>query len=505
MTDSHAHRLPAPTRIAILWSILLSAGWAALLWNFWDRGVFALGVNAAVYLAALASLFLWMARSKGIDLRENLRWVVPIFLIIASYALYDNPFLKSVSLLVLPVLFAGFLNHAFLEEKGRHPWDLRLLLTLVGRVAGFLFGLWHAAALHLQLIENAENRRHETLRRVVLGVVLFLAIASAVIVPLLASADATFGAQTDAILQWFGRFISADTVMKILVAAILSVATVAALVEWCKPFARTLRDDAPAQVDSIVSGIVLGGTLALYLLFLGIQVRHLWIGSLPFDFNDAEAVVKSGFWQLLFLTIINIVIAFLTYRRTTAPVQGILLAFTGASLLLLASAAHRMALYVTTYGFSYEKAFAAYAVLYCAVLLVWLIVRMSSRGRADILHFGIMLFLWMYAALTILPVEQAVFRGNVALAERPGSRIRLYEMTMLSTDVLGIAERYAAEGLLAERQPFTWHGEESGIPAITDGGVGTTHPLWERWFARQKDIVAQKAWYERTLTDLLRR
>jgi hypothetical protein len=254
-------------------------------------------------------------------------------------------------------------------------------------------------------------------------------------------------------------------------------------------------------VDSIVAGIVLGGILALYLLFLGIQVQHLWVGTLPFDFAETEHVVKSGFWQLLFLTAINIVIAFLTYRRTAAPVQRILTAFAAASLLLLVSAGHRMALYVTTYGFSYEKTFAAYAVLYCAILFIWLLARMAWHGRADVLRFAFLLFLWMFGILAVLPVEQFVFRTNLALAQRDGSRIRLYEMTMLSPDVLGVASRALERGGLKETLSYQWYDEGAGT--FLADTAGTVHPLWTEWIERQKNALDTKAWYEKTVTDLM--
>ncbi len=500
------YRIPPTTRIAIAWSLALSTGWVLLCWGFWDRGPYALGLNAFLYLGGLAALFLWSARGKGLNLRKELHWIIPMGLIIAGFGLYDNPFLKMVSLLILPPLFAGFLVHAFIAENSKHLWTARLVFTIISRVLGMFAGLWNAAALHVRVLERAERKEHAVIRRIVLGTVLFLMIAATVVIPLLASADATFGAHVDTILDLVRTFVSTTLVMKILVALFLSVVTIAGVVEWCKPSSYTERDDAHAPVDSIVAGIVLGGTLALYLLFLGIQVQHLWVGSLPFDFATTEHVVKSGFWQLLFLTAFNIVITFLTYRRTTAPVQRILLAFSAASLLLLVSAGHRMALYVTTYGLSYEKLFASYAVLYCAILFVWLLAHMTKHVRADVLRFAFLLFLWMFGILAVLPTEQLIFRTNIALAQREGSRISLYEMTMLSPDVLMTAKRYAEQGRLAETKPFSWyiHDDATGGVTPTNNISGTTHPLWEDWFTQQEDLIAKKTWYEKTLTNLIR-
>ncbi len=179
-------------------------------------------------------------------------------------------------------------------------------------------------------------------------------------------------------------------------------------------------------------------------------------------------------------------------------VQKLLAVFTVASLLLLVSAAQRMVLYVTTYGFSYEKFFASYAVLFCAIVFVWLISRLFVSKRADILKFSAILFLWMYAVITIFPVEQFVLRTNVKLAEHPDSRIRLYELTMLSPDVLGLVENYQKTGQLVQ-EPVVYQPQFEGDIAVElDEQIG-----WRDWVAVQKQMIEDKAWYEMNLTNIL--
>src|SRR5690606_14563327 len=139
------------------------------------------------------------------------------------------------------------------------------------------------------------------------------------------------------------------------------------------------------------------------------------------------------------------------------------------------SAAHRVGLYVTYYGLSYEKFFAAYTVLFCGVLFVWLLTRMFVQRRSDIVKFLAFLFLWMYGVLTVLPVGQIIVRSNVARAQMPDSQLRLYEMTMLSPDLLGTVTRYKWEGKLAESGAvLARETESSGIAP----GAEPSEPDW---------------------------
>jgi len=216
-----------------------------------------------------------------------------------------------------------------------------------------------------------------------------------------------------------------------------------------------------------------------------VQVGRLWVGSLPFEFKDTEYFVKSGFWQLFFLSIINIVIYFFTYRKTILIVQRILTVFTLISLLLLISAVQRMQLYVTYYGFSYEKLFALYTVIYCVILFIWLITRLFIKSRSNIFKFLVMLFICMYGLITILPVEQFILRANLKLSELKESRIRLYELTMLSPDVLPLIKKYKKEGKLKERIDYFRPGVEEFD--------------WTPWINEKEKIVSDKKWYERNL------
>jgi hypothetical protein len=153
-----------------------------------------------------------------------------------------------------------------------------------------------------------------------------------------------------------------------------------------------------------------------------------------------------------------------------------LIAFMFASLFLLLSAAKRMGMYVFYYGFSYEKFFAAYTVVFAVFLFVRLITALFQSGKTDILRYLVIAFIWMYAVATILPVEQMIFRANRALARRADSRIDMLELRMLSGDVYDLA------------------GEESLHNAD-----------WDDWLAKKSAITDEKRFYELTLTDVMLR
>lgn len=468
----------------LVFQLLYCAGlalfWVVFLWNFWNRGPYALGLNAFIFLSLFFGLLIWTLCKNGKYTASDLTWIIPISLIIVSFALYDNPFLKMISLLVLPAVFTLFYSQALLDNKRSAYWGYEFVMNVASRLFSVLGQISESAKIYLNFIIPVDKTYKRLIVRVVAGIVILLATALTVFVPLLSSADAVFSQKIQVITDWIQNIFSTPIAYKIIVFTALSILLFSLLTALTKQFDYTEKREDAKQIDSIIVGIVLGGIFCIYMLFLWVQINRLWIGALPFDFKETEQLVKSGFWQLLALSIINILIYFFAYRKTIPAVQNILAAFTAASLLLLASAGHRMGLYVTYYGFSYEKFFASYTVIYCAILFLWLISQLFRGQRANIVKFVALLFLWMFAFVSIFPVEQFIFRINMALYYLKDSRIILSEMKMLSPDVLTLVKKNQGKGFL----------EQDGYD-------------WNNWITKQEKIIAEKAWYERNLMNIV--
>jgi len=112
-------KLSDADRIKVIWSAASAVYWVIFLWGFWSHGPQAFGANAFVYLLLTGGLFVWAMRREGAAPGKDWWWLAPLALIAASFFLYDNPFLKFISFLLLPVLVALFYNFAFLSTVRR--------------------------------------------------------------------------------------------------------------------------------------------------------------------------------------------------------------------------------------------------------------------------------------------------------------------------------------------------------------------------------------------------
>jgi hypothetical protein len=151
---------------------------------------------------------------------------------------------------------------------------------------------------------------------------------------------------------------------------------------------------------------------------------------------------------------INVGLFYWVYKSTGLVAQWILRLYVIASALILLSAAWRMGLYVFYYGFSYEKFFASYTTVYALLLFCFLGWAVFAASRKDIVKTLCLSSLWMFSVVSILPVERIIFHSNIALSSNQDSRIDLFHLTALSSDVLADVSSAFNSGRLSN--PDTW-------------------------------------------------
>ncbi len=448
-------------------------------WNFWSEGVYALGFNTTAFWFGLGGL-LW-AKNPLLAWKRDWIWVVPLALMAISFSLYENPWLKIITCIVLPASVGIFYAYSQLTNGKQSFWGLQLLKTLVKRCVTPLRHLGEAVYYCRSRIAFVKGKQDKNLNKRIFKGLLLLSPLAVFVVVLLGSADDNFASLTSNIFINFFGLLNFAMIAKVLCIVILCVLLLAMLHAWKSPFDFT-EEKVVISLDDVVVGIVMGGVLLIYGLFLWLQLDYLLIGSLPESFTATEKIVKSGFWQLFFLTILNTGLFFAVYKNTGAAAQIILRVFIVASGLLLLSAAWRMGLYVYWYGFSYEKYFASYTSLFALLVFVYLLAASFSKERKDVFKFIAFAALCSYGVATVTPVERIIFNTNVALSQSSDSRVGLYELRQMSADILGDVKGLVNDAESAAR---------IGVTEVQN---------WKSWVNKQERKHCDRAWYESNLS-----
>ena len=444
-------------------------------WGFWDKGVFSVGFNTTFVGAIFWCLLLKSSDYKKI--KSDWVWYLPLWLILLSFAIFENPWLKLISIMLLPIVTGYIYSYRQIRSCDSVFWEKELASKLVRRTFSPLKYLGDAKSSVWICLKPESNKKYgDKVRKVLIGLLLLIPLASVALV-LLTSADSNFEEFVTQVLSALLKNLELSILFKVILIAISTILILAMLLAWQRELDLEVNNNPGKRLDDIVAGIVVTGILLIYISFLFFQIEYLLINDLPTDLLAAEKIVKSGFWQLFLLSFINALMFFIVYKNTSKTVQLILRAFILASGLVVLSGCWRMGLYVYWYGFSYEKFFASYTAFYALLVFVFLSVSAFSSSRKDIFRFIALSSLWFYALAALLPVERIIFYSNIHFAERAESRIDLFHLSDLSLDIVNDVKREIEGGRL-------------------------NSDLWSLWLLEKQIESCQERWFESNISRL---
>ncbi len=402
------------------------------------------GLTAAVF--AWYVLLLAYVGAAPLAVRSNQVLLVANLLLAVTFALGSNGLFRLWNCLALLVLLP--VHAVALSGAGRLPWHRpamlweRLCLLLVG-----LFGNLGAGPAALRAGKQPRSVRRTLALALGLGGSVALVC---LLLPVLASADALFAAATAELRRWIWAHLPT---------AFWQLAVGLGLTPFCFSLLYALRrpeplktvwKDLPPVAEPLAFVLVLAALDGLYLLFLAVQSAGLFGGEAYLAQRGISYAewARSGFFQMVGVTVLNltVMLAALSLARREGPlwraVRVLAGLLTAESLVLLASAAWRMTLYVSAYGLSFKRCLTYWGMGMMALLFL------TALGKLLRPDFGFCrrafpLALAMWLALNCVPVDYLVARDQVEryLSGRSQTVDAGYLLYGLSYDTLTLLER----------------------------------------------------------------
>lgn len=381
------------------------------------------------------------------------QWLLAANLLLSlTYALTSkSDWFRSWNLLFL-LLLVPIQLYGWQKEEG-HPWfDPRMLAQ---RWLGGLIGLFQNIGVNVDLAVSLKKGKGKTGLWVLAGLGLAAGLGI-VVVPLLMEADALFSQLAAQWTAWLpatlGRWM-------------FWLALGLALIPFLMSLLYTLRHPETAPLPKVegkrwtLEPVLWMTALAvldgLYLLFLAVQSVALFGGA---DYLARSGIsyadyARSGFFQLVWVVFLNLSVLLLAVqfsRREGKIWRGVQIGGTVLLLesgVLLASAAWRMTLYVTTFGLTFKRVLTYWGMLVAAVFLVSALCKVwRPQFRFFRVLFGGSFALW----LVLNAINPAYLSAwyNVSVYERCWQKcietrvtVDAAYLTGLSYDVLGQLER----------------------------------------------------------------
>ncbi|GLX98382.1 DUF4153 domain-containing protein [Herbidospora sp. NBRC 101105] len=278
-------------------------------------------------------------------------------------------------------------------------------------------------------------------RRSLLPVLVSLGITAillAVFGVLFASADAVFSSFARELFSapaWAGTL-----PVRIFLFVVFGVLAAAAILVALRPVAEPRVDYAPLNLARTLWVIPLVGVNLLFAAFVGVQISVLFGGSrrvLETAGLTFAEYARSGFFELITVSVFVLcIVAFCSVmikgdRWIMATLLGLLCALT---LVILASALHRLGLYTAAYGFTRLRASVGATIWWIAAVFVLVLVGGLVKRRA-----------WLPKALVLLTAVSlmvfAVWNPDAQVAEtqvsvRGVDRLDAHYLGRLSADAI---------------------------------------------------------------------
>jgi len=403
------------------------------------------GLSFPLVVVSLLGALLWLGGREGWQRARRNAWLVAPLRVFAGFgAVRASPWLMVINVLasgLLLMLLAHFWAAGRVQRLGLGGYVLSILFSS-------LQGARYAPALVRDTVDLQAASKHAPRLLPFARGLLFALPVVAVFAFLLESADVAFASAVDRVfslkLGWLFQEALGRTI-GVLVCACVAAGTLGHALrrrtspEWGD------KEAAPAkQRLGITEAMMLVLSVdALFLVFAGFQAAYLFIGGAtsPAPGYSYAEYARRGFFELVWVAALTLALilalARWTRRESPAADRAFRLATTGTvalSLVILASAMKRMALYEAAFGYTHLRLYTHLFMFALGSVLVWRAVTLWWRPE----RFAIGVFLTALGsvlALNLVNPDAFIARHNLEIHASTGV-IDVDYLSQLSADAV---------------------------------------------------------------------
>lgn len=409
-----------------------------------------IGVSYLVFITGFYAVFFLRFRSFLFTHRRiGLLLMIVIWLLSASYLVYDNAMFYQLNLMVIPFLVSCHL--VLVTSPKNMQWHRPIfLLTVMDRIArGLTYNKRFFGKAFKHIFKNMDETTAQTIKRILIGLAIGLPLLGFVTI-LLMSADAVFEGMVQR-LPWFLLQLNFSEQLWRMIAVVFFLFLffgifqgLAAQKEPGKPRSKKLLKK---PLDSVIALTILLLLNGVYVLFTVIQFTYFFGSGLQEGYTYAE-YARRGFFELIIVTLLNwsLLTSFLTFvkeertkMRITLKVMYSLLII--VSSVMLSSAYQRLSLYEEAYGFTLDRILAHSFMIFLFVIFAYTLIRVWIE-KLSLLHFYLIASLLFYAGLNVVPLNKIIVENNMDRYQETGKIDIDYLNALSAVGINGLVRLY---------------------------------------------------------------
>ena len=368
-----------------------------------------LGLNVILFIIPLLLLIYYILnKNKKIKNKKGLLFSIPITLLSASYFIYDNNFFKVFNVIVIPILFA--LMYTFSMKETIKISELiknifRVILCPFSHIGNCYKVLGEKLSKILKISDNSKKKLKSLLIVIPITIIVLL---------LLTSADMIFSNIFSDIFKITDKFSIDNIVGRVINITILFTYLGSTISYLLLDFSKdNTKDKREFKIEDYTIKLLLTTLNVIYIIFDFIQIRSLIFHQGLSNINYAE-YARSGFFQLMFISVINITILLISKKTTkdTKYNKTMSIIMIGLTLIIIISSFLRMNMYESAYGYTLLRLLVYVSLITEVILLIPTFIYVINP-KINILKYYVIIITVVYTMLSLSPVDYFIARNNI--------------------------------------------------------------------------------------------
>lgn len=380
-------------------------------------------------------------------MKHSVPYLAGMILLAISSAFTTSVFMHVFNIVGILLLFMVFMLHQFYNDyTWNFPAYLKRIFILMGTtIQSVPYIYWHGSWFFKK---NKDNRKNHTLIAVVTGFITAMAVLC-ITLPLLLRSDMMFSKLFGKILEHINFAFLFWISLTFVVGFTLPYAFFVAL---CSYNLNRHDEDMPANGDD--EGKYTGGKVStrnfdpiigitftsiisiIYLVYSAIQIMYLFAGmriGLPEQVTYAE-YARGGFWELLFVSVINFVMILLCMYlfRENVILKVILTVICGCTFVMILSSGYRMMMYVEEYYLTFLRVLVLWFLVVLALIMAGMVVSIY-KNKFPLFHYIMAVVGVMYIGFSFSRPDVIVAKYDIARWEGTGEADFYYLMYEVSS------------------------------------------------------------------------
>ena len=385
---------------------------------FWEKEP---GISVILFVISfLVGLIYLMYKHKKVGNKKAFMLAIPITLLSATYFIYHNTLFQTINLLVVLILTIIMCIYA----TRLHVKIQEFLVKAIELLAGSFESISDVIDSLKNKFKKKEDIKDEKFAKLKQGVKSFVYAIPVILVVfiLLMSADSVFANIFEGIFGEFQNIFMAENFvmfcLRICVIMIFFFIFSGFFVNVLKKDTMFNSESQEKMIEIHIEKMTINMILTIlnifYFIFSIIQFTSLFSNINTNDF-DYATYARQGFFQLMIISIINIVMMILAKvnkGNRSSYTKGMSILTLLFTIVIVLSAFFRMNLYEKAYGYTYLRLF-VYYILATEFILILPIGLWILDKKIDILKWTIGIITIMYVILNFSNIESTIAKRNV--------------------------------------------------------------------------------------------